>query len=69
MMNLSLTNTAAAYAQAPCAASACSGMNTLILSMDAIIMASIIMASIIILLAFASCLTRRNMTSPFPSHC
>lgn len=64
MMNLSLTNTAAAYAQAPCAASACSGMNTLILSMDAIIM-----ASIIILLASASCLTRRNMTSPFPSHC
>ena len=64
MMNFLLTNTAAVYAQAPCAASACSEMNTLILSVDAIIM-----ASIIILLALASYVTRRNMTSPFPSHC
>ncbi len=64
MMNFPLTNTAAAYAQAPCAASACSEMNTLILPVDAIIM-----ASIIILLALASCVTCRNMTSPFPSHC
>lgn len=62
MMNFPLTNTAA-YAQAPCAASACSDMNSIILSLDAIMM-----ASIIILLALASCLTRRNMTSPFPSH-
>ena len=50
MMNLSLTNTAAAYAQAPCAASACSGMNTLILSMDAIIMASIIICALVLVL-------------------
>ena len=64
MMNFPLTNTAAAYAQAPCAASACSDMNSIILSLDAIIM-----ASIIILLAFASCVTCRNMTPPFPSHC
>ena len=63
MMNFLLTNTAA-YAQEACAASACSEMNTLILSVDAIIM-----ASIIILLALASYVTRRNMTSPFPSHC
>lgn len=54
----------AVYAQNDCAASACSEMNTLILSVDAIIM-----ASIIILLALASCLIRRNMTPPFPSHC
>ena len=64
MMNLLTSNTVAAYAQTLCAASACSEMNSIILSVDAMIM-----ASIIILLAFASCPTPRNMTSPFPSHC
>ena len=64
MMNSMLMNTAA-NAQGRCAVSACPEMNnSLILIMDAIVL-----ASIIILLAFASCLTRRNMTSPFPSHC
>ena len=64
MMNYSLTHTVAAYAQNACAAFACSGMNSIILSLDAIMM-----ASIIILLALASCVTCRNMTPPFPSHC
>ena len=64
MMYYSLTHTVAAYAQNACAASACSEMNSMILSVDAMIM-----ASIIILLALASCVTCRNMTSPFPSHC
>lgn len=64
MMNLLTNNTVAAYAQTPCAASACSEMNSIILSVDAMIM-----ASIIILLALASCMICRNMTSPFPSHC
>lgn len=64
MMNLLTNNTAAAYAQNVCAASACSKMNSIILSVDAMIM-----ASIIILLALASCMICRNMTSPFPSHC
>ena len=64
MMNLLTNNTVAAYAQTLCAASACSEMNSIILSVDAMIM-----AAIIILLAFASCPTHRNMTSPFPSHC
>lgn len=64
MMNYSLTHTVAAYAQNACAASACSDMNSIILSLDAIMM-----ASIIILLALASCVTCRNMTSPFPFHC
>ena len=50
-----------AYAQGSCAVSACSDMNSIILSLDAIMM-----ASIIILLALASCVTCRNMTSPFP---
>ena len=64
MMNYSLTHTVAAYAQNACAASACSAMNSMILSVDAMIM-----ASIIILLALASRVTCRNMTSPFPSYC
>lgn len=50
-----------AYAQGFRAVSACSDMNSIILSLDAIIM-----ASIIILLVFTSPLTCRNMTSPFP---
>lgn len=49
------------YAQGTCAVSACSDMNTIILSLDAIIL-----ASIIILLALSSPLTCRNMTSPLP---
>ena len=50
-----------AYAQGSCAVSACSDMNSIILSLDAIMM-----ASIIILLALASCVTCRNTTSSFP---
>ena len=65
MMDRMFANNVAAFAQDTCAASACSYMNCIILSLDA----GILLASIIILLAFASCLTRRNMTSPFPSHC
>ncbi len=49
-----------AYAQAACAVSACSD-NSIILPMDAILL-----ASIIILLVLASLFTCRNMTSPSP---
>ena len=60
MMTYAFANMTA-YAQNTCAASACSDMNSIILSLDAIIM-----ASIIILLVFTSSFTCRNMTSPFP---
>ena len=49
-----------AYAQAACAVSACSD-NSIILPMDAILL-----ASIIILLVLTSPVVCRNMTSPFP---
>ena len=49
-----------AYAQAACAVSACSD-NSIILPMDAILL-----ASIIILLVLTSLFTCRNMTSPSP---
>ena len=60
MMTYAFANMTA-YAQGSCAVSACSDMNSINLSLDAIMM-----ASIIILLALASCVTCRNMTSPFP---
>ena len=60
MMTYAFANMTA-YAQGSCAVSACSDMNSIILSLDAIIM-----ASIIILLVFTSSFTCRNMTSPFP---
>lgn len=60
MMTTTFTNMTA-YAQGSCAVSACSDMNSIILSLDAMIL-----ASIIILLALSSPLTCRNMTSPFP---
>lgn len=60
MMTYAFANMTA-YAQGTCAVSAYSDMNSIILSLDAIIM-----ASIIILLVFASFFTCRNMTSPFP---
>lgn len=60
MMTYAFANMTA-YAQGSYAVSACSDMNSIILSLDAIIM-----ASIIILLALASSFTCRNMTSPFP---
>lgn len=50
-----------AYAQGTCAVPVCSDMNTIILSLDAMIL-----ASIIILLVFASPFTCRNMTPPLP---
>lgn len=49
-----------AYAQAACAVSACSD-NSIILPMDAILL-----ASIIILLVLTSLFTCRNMTPPSP---
>lgn len=61
MMTTTFTNMTA-YAQGSCAVSACSDMSSIILSLDA----GILLASIIILLVFASFLTCRNMTSPFP---
>ena len=61
MMMTSTFANMTAYAQGSCAVSACSDMNSIILSLDAIIM-----ASIIILLVFTSSFTCRNMTSPFP---
>ena len=61
MINSMLMNTAA-NAQGRCAVSACPEMNnSLILIMDAIVL-----ASIIILLVFASPFTCRNMTPPLP---
>ena len=60
MMTTTFTNMTA-YAQGSCAVSACSDMNSIILSLDAIMM-----ASIIILLALASSVTCRNTTSSFP---
>ncbi len=60
MMTYAFANMTA-YAQGSCAVSACSDMNSIILSLDAIIM-----ASIIILLVLTSSFTCRNMTSPFP---
>ena len=50
-----------AYEQGTCAVPVCSDMNTIILSLDAMIL-----ASIIILLVFASPFTCRNMTPPLP---
>ena len=61
MMTPTFTNMTA-YAQGSCAVSACSDMNSIILSLDA----GILLASIIILLVFASFFTCRNMTAPFP---
>lgn len=61
MMTTTFTNMTA-YAQGSCAVSACSDMNSIILSLDA----GILLASIIILLALSSPLTCRNMTSPSP---
>ena len=61
MMTYAFANMTA-YAQGSCAVSACSDMNSIILSLDA----GILLASIIILLVFASSLTCRNMTSPSP---
>lgn len=61
MMTTTFTNMTA-YAQGSCAVSACSDMNSIILSLDA----GILLASIIILLVFASPFTCRNMTSPSP---
>ena len=60
MMTYAFANMTA-YAQGSCAVSACSDMNTIILSLDAMIL-----ASIIILLVLTSSFTCRNMTSPFP---
>ena len=60
MMTTTFANMTA-YAQGTCAVSACSDRNTIILSLDAMIL-----ASIIILLVFASPLTCRNMTPPLP---
>ena len=60
MMTYAFANMTA-YAQDAYAVSACSDMNSIILSLDAMIL-----ASIIILLALSSPLTCRNMTSPFP---
>ena len=61
MMTPTFTNMIA-YAQGSCAVSACSDMNSIILSLDA----GILLASIIILRVFASFFTCRNMTSPSP---
>lgn len=58
MMDRMFANTVAAYAQGTCAASACSDMNSIILSLDA----GILLASIIILLVLSSRCTCRNMT-------
>lgn len=52
MMTPTFTNMTA-YAQGSCAVSACSDMNSIILSLDA----GILLASIIILLVFASFFT------------
>lgn len=60
MMTTTFANMTA-YAQGTCAVSVCSDMNTIILSLDAMIL-----ASIIILLVFASPFTCRNMTPPLP---
>ena len=60
MMTTTFSNMTA-YAQGTCAVPVCSDMNTIILSLDAMIL-----ASIIILLVFASFFTCRNMTSPSP---
>ena len=62
MMMTTIFANMTAYAQGSCAVSACSDMNSIILSLDA----GILLASIIILLVFASSFTCRNMTSPFP---
>ena len=61
MMTTTFANMTA-YAQGSCAVSACSDMNSIILSLDA----GILLASIIILLVFASFFTCRNTTSSFP---
>ena len=58
MMDRMFANTVAAYAQGTCAASACSDMNCIILSLDA----GILLASIIILLVLSSRCICRNMT-------
>ena len=60
MMTTTFANMTAS-AQGTCAVSVCSDMNTIILSLDAMIL-----ASIIILLVFASPFTCRNMTPPLP---
>ena len=58
MMDRMFANTVAAFAQDTCAASACSDMNSIILSLDA----GILLASIIILLVLSSRCICRNMT-------
>lgn len=58
MMDRMFANTVAAFAQGTCAASACSDMNSIILSLDA----GILLASIIILLVLSSRCICRNMT-------
>ena len=58
MMDRMFANAVAAYAQGTCAASACSDMNSIILSLDA----GILLASIIILLVLSSRCICRNMT-------
>ena len=58
MMDRMFANTVAAFAQDTCAASACSDMNSIILSLDA----GIPLASIIILLVLSSRCICRNMT-------
>ena len=58
MMDRMFANTVAAFAQDTCAASACSDMNCIILSLDA----GILLASIIILLVLSSRCICRNMT-------
>ena len=58
MMDRMFANNVAAFAQDTCAASACSYMNCIILSLDA----GILLASIIILLVLSSRCICRNMT-------
>lgn len=58
MMDRMFANNVAAFAQDTCAASACSDMNCIILSLDA----GILLASIIILLVLSSRCICRNMT-------
>ena len=61
MMDRMFANTVAAYAQGTCAVSACSDMNSIILSLDAgILLASIII--LLVLLVLSSRCTCRNMT-------
>ena len=61
MMDRMFANNVAAFAQDTCAASACSDMNSIILSLDAgILLASIII--LLVLLVLSSRCICRNMT-------